>query len=58
MCISVLPFASVIFEQNDSQSEEFNVIGQSQGENRPVRVKEAEIRWKEVALVGRRVCCA
>ena len=45
-------------EQNDSQSEEFNVIGQSQGENRPVRVKEAEIRWKEVALVGRCVCCA
>ena len=31
-------------EQNDSQSEEINVMDQSQVENRPVPVKEAEIR--------------
>ena len=33
-------------EQNDSQSEEINVIDESQSENRPVPVQEAEIRWK------------
>ena len=33
-------------EQNDSQSEEINVIDESQAENRPVAVQEAEIRWK------------
>ena len=31
-------------EQNDSQSEEINAIGESQAENRPVPVEEAEIR--------------
>ena len=47
-------------EQNDGQSEEINVIDQSQAENRPVPVpvQEAEIRWKKVSLVGRYVCCA
>ena len=45
-------------EQNDSQSEEINVIDESLAENRPVPVQEAEIRWKEVCLVGRYVCCA
>ena len=45
-------------EQNDSQSEAINVIDQSQAENRPVPVQEAEIRWKKVSLVGRYVCCA
>ena len=45
-------------EQNDSQSEEINVIDKSQAENRPVPVQEAEIRWKKVSLVGRYVCCA
>ena len=30
--------------QNDSQSEEINVIDESQAENRPVPVQEAEIR--------------
>ena len=30
-------------EQNDSQSEEINVIDESQAENRPVFVQEAEI---------------
>ena len=44
-------------EQNDSQSEEINVIDESQAENRPVPVQEAEIRWKKVSLVGRYVCC-
>ena len=34
------------FEQNDSQSEEINVIDESQAENRSVSVQEAEIRWK------------
>ena len=43
-------------EQNDSQSEEINVIDESQAETRPV--KEAEIRGKKVSLVGRYVCCA
>ena len=45
-------------EQNDSQSEEINEIDESQAENRPVPVQEAEIRWKKVSLVGRYVCCA
>ena len=45
-------------EHNDSQSEEINVIDETQAENRPVPVQEAEIRWKNVSLVGRYVCCA
>ena len=45
-------------EQNDSQSEEINIIDESQAENRSVPVQEAEIRWKKVSLVGRYVCCA
>ena len=46
-------------EQNDSQSEEINVIDESQAENRPVHVQEAELRSKNVSLVGHRyVCCA
>ena len=45
-------------EQNDSQSEEINVIDESQAEKRPVPVQEAEMRWKKVSLVGRYVCCA
>ena len=45
-------------EQNGSQSEEINVIDESQAENRPVPVQEAEIRWKKVSLVGRYVFCA
>ena len=45
-------------EQNDSQSEEISVIDESQAENRPVPVQEAEIRWEKVALVDHYVCCA
>ena len=45
-------------EQKDSQSEEINVIDESQAESRPVLVQEADIRWKKVFLVGRYVCCA
>ena len=45
-------------EQNNSQSEEINVIDESQADNRPVPVREAEIRWKRGSLVGRYVCCA
>ena len=45
-------------EQNDSQSEEINVIDESHAENRPVPMQEAEIRWKKDSLVGRYVCCA
>ena len=45
-------------EQNDSQSEETNAMDESQAENRPVPVQEAEIRWKIVSLVDRYVCCA
>ena len=45
-------------EQNDSQSEEINVIDESQAGNRPVPVQEAEIRWKKSSLVGRYVYCA
>ena len=44
-------------EQNDSPCKEINVIDESQAENRPVPVQEAEIRWKKVSLVGRYVCC-
>ena len=45
-------------EQNDSQSEEINVLDESQAENRPVPLQEAEMRWKKVSLVGRYFCCA
>ena len=40
-------------EENASQSEEINVIEESQEENRPVPVQEVEIRWKKVSLVDR-----
>ena len=45
-------------EQNDSQSEEINVIDESQAENRPE--PEAQIRWlgDGKPLVSRYVCCA
>ena len=33
-------------EQNDSQSEEINVIDESEAKNRSVPLQEAEIRWK------------
>ena len=33
-------------EQNDSQSEEINVIDESQAENRPLPVQEAERRYQ------------
>ena len=49
-----LPMLSA--EENDSQSEEINVIDESQTENRSVLVQEAEIRWKKVSLIGRYVC--
>ena len=45
-------------ELNNNQSEEINVIDESQVENRPVPVQGAEIRWKKVSLVSRYVCCA
>ena len=45
-------------EQNDSQSEEINVIDESEAENRSVPLQEAEIRGKKVSLVGHYVCCA
>ena len=38
-------------EQNNSQSEEINVIDESQAENRPVPVQEAEIGWTKSFLV-------
>ena len=37
-------------KQNNSQSEEINVIDESQAENRPVFVQEAEIWWKKFPL--------
>ena len=45
-------------EQNDSQSEEINVIDKSQVENRPVPVQEAEMKGKKDSLGGHYVCCA
>ena len=42
-------------ERNDSQSEEINAIDESQAENRPVRMQEAEIRWKK-SFLGRPLC--
>ena len=44
-CTYHLPVLSA--EQNDSQSEEINVINESQAENRPVPAQGAEIRWKK-----------
>ena len=40
--VNHLPVLST--EQNDSQSEEINVIDESQAENRSVPVQEAEVR--------------
>ena len=37
-------------QQNDSQSEEINVINKSQAENRPVPMQEAELKWKKSFL--------
>ena len=51
-----LPWLSA--EQNDSQSEEFNVTDESQAEERPVFLQEADIRWEKVSLVEFFVCCA
>ena len=42
-------------EQNNGQSEEINIIDESQAENRPVPVREGEIRWKK-GFVGRPLC--
>ena len=42
-------------EQNDSQSEEINVIDESQAENRLVPVQEAEITWNK-SFLGRPLC--
>ena len=42
-------------EQNNSQSEEINVIDKSQEENRPIPAQEAEIRWKK-SFLGRPLC--
>ena len=44
-----------VAKQNDSQSEEINVIDESQTENRSVPVQEAEIRWKK-SFLGRPLC--
>ena len=57
-CFSSYHLPVLSAEQNDSQSEEINVIDESQAENRPVPVQEAEIRWKNVSLVGRSSGCA
>ena len=43
-------------EQNDGQSEEINVIDESEEENKPVPLQETEIRWEKVSSVGRYVC--
>ena len=42
-------------EQNDCQSEEINVIDESQAENRPVFVEEAEIMM-EKSFLDRPLC--
>ena len=42
-------------EQNDSQSEEINVIDKSRAENRSVLEQKAEIRWKK-SFLGRPLC--
>ena len=54
-CNYHLPVLSA--EQNNSQSEEINIIDESQAENSPVLVQEAKIRWKKVSLVGRCLLC-
>ena len=49
-------------EQNDSQSEEINVIDESQAEEQarpmPMPMQEAEIGCKKVSFVRCYVCCA
>ena len=49
-----LPMLSA--KQNDSQSEEINVIDESQAENRPVFVQEAEIKMMEKSFLDRPFC--
>ena len=46
-------------EQNDSQSEEINIIDESQAENRPVPVQELKLKYdgKKIPWSGRYVCC-
>lgn len=43
--------------QNDSQFKEINVTDESQVENRPVPMQEAEIRRQIVSLVRDFICC-
>ena len=43
-------------EQNDSQSEEINVIDEPQTENKPVRVPEQEVEMAAKSLFGRPFC--
>ena len=48
--------AGLSAEQNDSQSEEINVIDESQAENRPLSMQEAEkglFTWREGAPANR-----
>ena len=42
-------------EQSNSQSEDINIIDESQAENRPVPVQEAEIRY-EKSFLGPPLC--
>ena len=46
-CFVVIICQCYLSKQNDSQSEEIDVIDESQAENRPLPVQEAEIRWKK-----------
>ena len=41
-------------EHNDGQSEEINVIDETQAENGPVPVQEAEVRCKQVLKIVKR----
>ena len=36
----------------------YSIIDESQAENRPVPIQEAEIRQKKVSFVDRYACCA
>ena len=45
-------------EQNESQSEEINVVDESRAKNRPMPGQDTEIRWNLISLVGRYFCCA
>ena len=58
MNVSVVTICQCYLPNRRTVNLKINVVDESQAENRPVPVQEAEIRWKKVSLVGRSSGCA